>query len=125
MIWALSYDVVNGVQELIESIDQYYLSNDMVGSKILPNDFDINIFPNPFNDQCIIKIGISRSVDEINIYSLDGNLVKTIGSKNFNDSKKTPQLIIKDLIMKSMDILISKLFNVLKRNPMVILNHIL
>ena len=59
----------------------------MVGSKILPNDFDINIFPNPFNDQCIIKIGTSRSVDEINIYSLDGNLVKTIGSKSFNDSK--------------------------------------
>ena len=59
----------------------------MVGSKILPNDFDINIFPNPFNDQCIIKINTSKSVDEINIYSLDGNLVKKISTKNLGDSK--------------------------------------
>ena len=87
MIWALGYDFVDGAQGLVESIDQYYLSNDMVGSKILPNDFDINIFPNPFNDQCIIKINTSKSVDEINIYSLDGNLVKKIGTKNLGDSK--------------------------------------
>ena len=87
MIWALGYDFVDGAQGLVESIDQYYLSNDMVGSKILPNDFDINIFPNPFNDQCIIKINTSKSVDEINIYSLDGNLVKKIGTKNLDDSK--------------------------------------
>ena len=87
MIWALSYDMVSGVQELIESIDQYYLSNDLVDSKILPNDFDINIFPNPFNDQCVIKISTIKSIDVINIYSLDGSIVKTIMRENLNDNK--------------------------------------
>ncbi len=87
MIWALSYDMVDGAQELIESINQYYLSNDLVDSKILPNDFNINIFPNPFNDQCVIKINTIKSIDAINIYSLDGSIVKTIMSENLNDSK--------------------------------------
>ena len=87
MIWALSYDMADGAQELIESINQYYLSNDLVDSKILPNDFNINIFPNPFNDQCVIKINTIKSIDAINIYSLDGSIVKTIMSENLNDSK--------------------------------------
>ena len=59
----------------------------MVDSKILPNDFYINIFPNPFNDQCVIKISAIKYIDAINIYSLDGGIVKTIISENLNDTK--------------------------------------
>ena len=87
MIWALSYDMADGVQGLIESINQNYLSYDLVDSKILPNDFYINIFPNPFNDQCVIKISAIKYIDAINIYSLDGGIVKTIISENLNDTK--------------------------------------
>ena len=51
---ALGYDIVNGGQELIQSIGENYLEND---SEILTFSESISIkaYPNPFNSNCKIE----------------------------------------------------------------------
>ena len=80
MIWALSYDKTDTGQELIQSIQNYYLKNQIEKSSLLPNDYLISVYPNPFNPSIniIYKIREYSSLS-INIYDLTGkNLANLI-----------------------------------------------
>ena len=83
MIWALGYDLINSVQELIEPIGIHFLGVHSEGNEFLPQDISIQVFPNPFNSQCTIRFISSRTADIIYIYSIDGRLVTSISSSSF------------------------------------------
>ena len=49
MIWALGYDIVNGGQELIQSIGENYLKNDSENINLFPESISIKAYPNPLD----------------------------------------------------------------------------
>ena len=86
MIWALGYDLVNGAQELIEAIGLHYLGFHSERNNILPQDIVIQIFPNPFNNQCTIRLISSKPADILYIYSIDGRLINSISKRTITRS---------------------------------------
>tara|TARA_Y100000590_G_scaffold59517_2_gene63157 strand:+ start:1079 stop:2431 length:1353 start_codon:yes stop_codon:yes gene_type:complete len=89
MIWALGYDHVNGVQELIESISLHYLGLYSEINKTYPDDISIQIFPNPFNSRCRIQLFLSDPVNKLSIYSIDGKLIASLSNKtNSRDNQE-------------------------------------
>ena len=84
MIWALGYDLVNGVQELIESIGLHYLGFHSDRNEFLPQDIAIQVFPNPFNNQCTIRIFSSSPADILYIYAIDGRLITSISNRTIS-----------------------------------------
>ncbi len=76
------YGIINIMNAI--NYDNQLQSNE---SEILPIDFNLSVFPNPFNPS--IKIQLSgEKIDflEINIYNLNGVLIKNIYKKNFLES---------------------------------------
>jgi subtilisin family serine protease len=76
------YGIINIMNAI--NYDNQLQSNE---SEILPIDFNLSVFPNPFNPS--IKIQLSgKKIDflEINIYNLNGVLIKNIYKKNFLES---------------------------------------
>jgi hypothetical protein len=57
---------------------QYTSSNDLLSEKI-----DLEIYPNPFNEEINIS-GLSASVKEVEIFSLDGSLVGSFRTEGAN-----------------------------------------
>ena len=84
MIWALVYDLVNDVQELIESIGLHYLGFHSKRNEFLPQDITIQVFPNPFNNQCTIRLFSSSPVDILYIYAIDGRLITSISTRTIS-----------------------------------------
>ena len=79
MIWALGYDIVDGNQELINAINDNYLGNDKLFNPDIPVEFDLKIFPNPFNPT--VSIDLSMKVAEkvsISIFNINGEEVGLI-----------------------------------------------
>ena len=84
MIWALGYDIVNDVQELIESIGLHYLGFHSNRNEFLPQDIAIQVFPNPFNNQCTIRLFSSSPADILYIYAIDGRLITSISNRTIS-----------------------------------------
>jgi len=84
MIWALGYDLVNDVQELIESIGLHYLGFHSNKNEFLPQDIAIQVFPNPFNNQCTIRLFSSSPADILYIYAIDGRLITSISTRTIS-----------------------------------------
>ena len=81
MIWALGYDIVNGGQELIQSIGENYLENDSEHINPFPESISLKAYPNPFNSNCKIEFELQN--DEflnIDIYSLRGEYIENLFS---------------------------------------------
>ena len=84
MIWALSYDIIDGKQELINSLKTNYLGLDVE----IPESYSLGLrnYPNPFNGHTnfVFQLQHGSKVD-LSIYDLKGNLIKQI----INDFKKS------------------------------------
>ena len=77
MIWALSYDIIDGKQRLINSLKTNYLGIDIN----LPESYklEINNYPNPFNGYTNFVFLLHRDSNvDLSIYDLRGNLIKNI-----------------------------------------------
>ena len=76
MIWALSYDLVQGEQKLIESINQNYLSLVDEKKSINPKSFSLKSYPNPFNSNCTIELDIKSPENiKVSILSITGQYI--------------------------------------------------
>jgi hypothetical protein len=77
MLWALSYDIVDGKQELINSLKTNYLSLDFKP----PESYSLGLrnYPNPFNGHTnfVFQLQHDSSVD-LSIFDLKGHLIKKI-----------------------------------------------
>jgi hypothetical protein len=84
MLWALSYDIVDGKQELINSLKTNYLSLDFKP----PESYSLGLrnYPNPFNGHTnfVFQLQHDSGVD-LSIFDLKGNLIKKI----INDFKQS------------------------------------
>ena len=82
MIWALSYDKTDNGQELIQSIQNYYLKKQIEKSSILPKEYSISVYPNPFNPNINIVYKLREyNLLSININDLTGkNIINLISS---------------------------------------------
>ena len=81
MIWARGYDIVNGGQELIQSIGENYLESDSEYINPFPESISLKVYPNPFNSNCKIEFELPN--DEflnIDIYSLRGEFIENLFS---------------------------------------------
>ena len=81
MIWALGYDVTVNGQDLIESIEVNYLSAPFDEKGMLPGQFSLIAYPNPFNSKCIIEFELLQ--DEflhIDLYSIRGEFIERLYS---------------------------------------------
>ena len=56
MIWALSYDNTENGQELVQSIEDNYLKINPSNQSLVPQEFTIKTYPNPFNPVCNIDL---------------------------------------------------------------------
>ena len=80
MIWALGYDQTSNGQELIRSIRRNYLSVET--SNVIPDQFLIKSYPNPFNSTLEIQIDLSKNdFITIEIFDVTGREVDTIISR--------------------------------------------
>ena len=78
MIWALGYDVTGNGQELIQSIEQNYLSSEVTGG-LIADQLLLKAFPNPFNSKCTFQIKLSRDqLLQLNIFSVTGQQIFNI-----------------------------------------------
>ncbi len=83
MIWALGYDVTVDGQELIESIGVNYLDSPIDEKGMVPGQFSVRAYPNPFNSNCIIEFELLQ--DEflnIDLYSIRGEFIERLHSGN-------------------------------------------
>jgi GH18 family chitinase len=82
MIWALSYDKTNNGQELIQSIQENYLSNYSEEPSLMPTNISLNTYPNPFNPSCKIdiKLGQGQFV-KVMVNDLQGHEIKLLNNK--------------------------------------------
>ena len=83
MIWALGYDVTIDGQELIESIGVNYLDSPIDEKGMVPGQFSMRAYPNPFNSNCIIEFELLQ--DEflnIDLYSIRGEFIERLHSGN-------------------------------------------
>ena len=60
----------------------YFYYDDIKENKTFEKD--INVFPNPVTDVSILDFSKFNDIEFINIYSLDGTLVKQINTKGKN-----------------------------------------
>ena len=81
MIWALGYDETSGGQELIESINENYLTKDHTDFRIIPTLTSFNTFPNPFNPLCNIEFLLPQSQKiKIQVVDILGNEIKILNN---------------------------------------------
>ena len=79
MIWALSYDKTNNGQELIQSIQENYLSNYSEEPSLMPMNISLNSYPNPFNPVTTLQYALPEdALVNIAIYDMMGRHVKTL-----------------------------------------------
>jgi len=82
-----SFDIDNGfLKGFIDPMSIEFIrllpSNTKIHDKQLPTDFDFNIFPNPGNSRLNLSLNAEVNTPyQINIYSLQGRLVKKIAGK--------------------------------------------
>ena len=89
MIWALGYDVTENGQELIQSIEQNYLSSE-VTRQIIADQLLLKAFPNPFNSKCAFQIKLSRDqLVELNIFSVTGQQIFNIPNRPMSSGTHT------------------------------------
>ena len=82
MIWALSYDKTENGQELIQSIEENYLSNFPDESYSIPNEISLSAYPNPFNPSCNIDIDLEQDLFvRIMVNDLLGHEIKLLNNK--------------------------------------------
>lgn len=88
MIWALSYDLVEGEQKLIQSIGQHYLSLNQELGDFFPEIFSMRSYPNPFNSNNTIELDIKSSEKiSIQLISLKGTLIGELLNKELSTGK--------------------------------------
>ena len=88
MIWAMSYDLVQGEQKLIESIDQNYLSLKDNTQNISPQSFSMKSYPNPFNSNCTIELDLKLAENiQVDVLSITGQYVGKLLKKDLPKGK--------------------------------------
>ena len=81
MIWALAYDQTSNGQELIQSINENYLSKDQNDLPIIPEFTSFSAYPNPFNPICNIEFQLPQSqFIKIRINDILGNEIKILNN---------------------------------------------
>ena len=82
MIWALSYDETNNGQELIQSIQENYLSSYSEEPYLIPMNISLKTYPNPLNPSCKIDIKIAQGqLVKIMVNDLLGHQIKLLNNK--------------------------------------------
>ena len=79
MIWALSYDKTENGQELMQSIEENYITNFSDELISIPDEISLSNYPNPFNPVTTIRYDLSEDVMvNITIYDIAGRQVKAL-----------------------------------------------
>ena len=79
MVWALGYDDLNSDESLTLAINNYWLEidNDLV--KIIPNNFELLSYPNPFNSSISIEFNVLISQNlNLTIFDIKGRMIESI-----------------------------------------------
>ncbi len=76
---------VNGTVVIADAVLWiFYDEMEIVDSRITPNGIKINVYPNPFNAECLIEIDSRETAESCEIYDISGKLVRRFfGSNRF------------------------------------------
>jgi chitinase len=98
MIWALTYDLVDGEQKLVQSIKENYLSSDNKIDKILSKAFSMKSYPNPFNSNNTIELDVKfKEKILLELISLDGRFTGELLNREFSVGKFNLKWDIKNI----------------------------
>ena len=101
MIWALSYDLVQSEQRLINSIKENYLFLEYNTENLLPNNFSMKSYPNPFNSNNTIELDLKSDENiSINLISLNGSFIGELINQNISKGKFYLKWDMKDFSSK-------------------------
>jgi len=84
MVWALGYDDIVSDESLTTAINNHWLSEQNSKENILPDDFRILTYPNPFNSSVRIKFNIFQKGNiNIDVFDVQGRFINKITEKIF------------------------------------------
>ena len=71
MVWALGYDDMDSEESLTDAINTYWLNTENDINNIIPNQIELQTYPNPFNPMKKIKISLPTHFLSVKVLKLD------------------------------------------------------
>ena len=79
MVWAMGYDNYDAEESLTNSINTHWLNLEKSVPTILPNQIELESYPNPFNSNTKIQYTLSEeNIVTIILYDIKGSKIKTL-----------------------------------------------
>lgn len=84
MVWAMGYDNYDAEESLTNSINTHWLNLEKSVPTILPNQIELESYPNPFNSQMQIKIYLPKAgYVNLSLFDINGRAIQTFSEGYF------------------------------------------
>ena len=81
MVWALGYDDMDSEESLTDAINTYWLNTENDINNIIPNQIELQTYPNPFNPMKKIKISLPNSgYISLRLFDINGRLIESLAT---------------------------------------------
>ena len=84
MVWAIGYDDNESEESLTGAINTHWLNIDESNKIILPDQVELESYPNPFNPQTQIKFYLPKSSHtNLSLFDINGRSIQTLAKGHF------------------------------------------
>jgi|TARA_Y100000031_G_scaffold32296_1_gene36025 chitinase len=84
MVWAMGYDNYDAEESLTNSINTHWLNLEKSVPTILPNQIELESYPNPFNSQMQIKIYLPKAgYVNLSLFDINGRAIQRFAEGYF------------------------------------------
>jgi chitinase len=84
MVWAMGYDDFESAESLTGAINTYWLNLEDGMPTILPDQVELESYPNPFNPQTQIKFYLPKSSHtNLSLFDINGRSIQTLAKGHF------------------------------------------
>ena len=84
MVWALGYDDMASEESLTGAINLYWLNIEKSKKSILPEEIELNTYPNPFNPKMKINFYLPYKTEvNLSLYDMRGRLIESLINKEY------------------------------------------
>ena len=86
MVWALGYDDMASEESLTGAINLYWLNIEKSMESILPEEIELNTYPNPFNPKMKINFYLPYKTEvNLSLYDMRGRLIESLTNKEYEE----------------------------------------
>jgi hypothetical protein len=84
MVWALGYDDMESEESLTGAINTHWLNIEEGDKTILPDQVELENYPNPFNPQTQIKFYLPKAGQtSLSLFDINGRSIRTLAEGYF------------------------------------------